>query len=132
MEFCASVFVKASGTLTSGALTFGLSDASTSAWMTGSSAVVTFDRLSTSYARFYFSGTTPTAATSVWFLARVTSAFSAAIRIDCVALTVGPTLGWWYPMFSDAAHFRHRYISQDCPCWDTAIGLTGATRLAAV
>ena len=132
MEFNASIFMKASGALTTGALQFGLTDASTSTFATGASASVGYSRLSTSYARFYFRGTTAsTFASGVWFLLRVTEAFSASVRVDCVQVTLGPLLCYWHPAQTDPMHYKYRYISQDCPCWDTGVSIASAAELTA-
>lgn len=132
IEFNASIFMKASGAVTTGALQFGLTDGSTSTFATGASATVSYSRLATSYQRFYFAGTTSAAfSTAAWFVLRVTEAFSASVRVDCVQVTLGPLLCYWHPAQTDPMHYKYRYISQDCPCWDTGVSITNAVELTA-
>lgn len=128
-----SCFIKRSGALTAGKITFGLTDAATPpTWISGCSAGIPYDLLTATYQRFYFTANPGNTTGVPRFGAYINTTFAAnAVRVDCVQVTPGSQLAPWHPMPNDPVHFNYRAISQNCPCWDSNIAHVNAVRVAA-
>ena len=126
-----SMFAKLSATFTpyAGKVYFGITDATAFVFATGCRAVIDEARLTTTYQRFYFSCLTPDVAADPYFRATCVPGFTNDIIVDCVAVTLGPRLGWWHPADSDPIHYYYSNISQNVPCWDFNIGMADAIQL---
>lgn len=93
-NWCASIMVRANGSLTTGELRFGLSDGSTSTYLTGGRASIAAADLTTGWQRFFTIITdvpSGTPSTMLWFTIRVQNAFDGAMYLSCFNLCAGAT-----------------------------------------
>lgn len=136
-KFVVSLMVKSTGVDAAGELRFGLTDASTSTFMAGCRGSISYTQLSAGFTRFWFVCTTPAVATGLYFLARVSTTFTNALRVDAPACCIGTQLGHWWvsPMLasdSSAINYFLRDVSQNLAIFDKEISMRRAVKLTPV
>lgn len=141
-----SVFVRAVSPVSSGTLSFGLSDRLTDTFLTDCRADITASLITQSWQRFWAVCDTDTSgaglgtiSTALTMLIRCTGTFDNDLRVDCANATLGRNLTWmWAPSNSVGSPSSGAYdvfltdMSKNIPIFDYRVSMRDAVKIAAV
>lgn len=144
-DWCLSIFVRArTQAPTAGILSFGLADGSTSSYISGCRADISYTQITTAWQRFYMTldAKGGSASTDVRFLlcngAGANAALNQQTVVTCMAVTFGKVLTYWMPGVGEASGNGdthddwRRYGLTDIAAWEQATGLHNATKISGV
>lgn len=137
-----SGFIKAQNALTNGEFQFGLSNNSTTTYMTGCKFVVSYTQLTTAWQRFWGTVSFPGGELSNFlrFLNRIQTTFNDDIVFNNFNLKLGSqlhhfeidTMGRVAHYGNEPAHGQFWRISEDVPVFDESIAMTNAVKIVGV
>lgn len=134
-NFAISLFVKAAGAPTTGALSIGLTDASASTFLTNGRAILNYSDVSTGWKRHWFvvSGIGGSLTTNLRFLIRATTGFDQSLSVAGIMMMPGSKLWPWHlcPLDSESLEFgKNAYMATQVPYWDWSVSMTNAQQIA--